>query len=648
MIGGIVYFAIFALACAPGLPIGWRLFGRSPAGWISGALIGYALTAIVIWAAIALGVPGGLAFVAGWALLLCVTWMACRGAGAPLLPLAPWGRGDALALALVLALTAAVALPPFANLGIRDAEGNRYYRAYFTADFVWHTALTAELGKYAMPPRNPFLAPRPIHYYWTYFLLPAAVSASGPAALRDVQRCLKLNAFFTGMLLMSAIFMSVRGAVPHAAAAGMSVALALLASSAEGLATVFGLWQRGMPLSAVRDINIDAVTAWVWKGYRIDGLQRALWYVPQHSMAYALGLIALTATAVGGSPGSLASSLLIGVALGGAVTMNPLVGGMFALAFGVAVLADAARKPAPLGRILCGAAAALPVVAAVMWCLSNRMVEGAGGALEFGFTGTSRNAPVLTLLLSLGPILLPALAGLLVRCAVPVAPLAASAALAGLSLFLLYFVRLSVDRAWVGFRAGHLMLVSLPALAARFFACTLGSARTLALASFAALLIAGAPTVLIDEYNAQDITNRSIAPGDFPWTLVLTAEQQQAFRWIREHTPPTAVVQMEPLVRGRAGFSLIPTFAERRMAAGLALPLLEIPEYRERSERARTVYASNDARDAWDTARALRLDYLYVDDVERRAYPGVEKLDRNPQYFEPVFAAGPVAVYRVR
>ena len=62
--------------------------------------------------------------------------------------------------------------PPYANLGRADAEGNRYYRAYFTADFLWHSALAFELGKFSLPPRNPYLTPRAMNYYWTYFLLP--------------------------------------------------------------------------------------------------------------------------------------------------------------------------------------------------------------------------------------------------------------------------------------------------------------------------------------------------------------------------------------------------------------------------------------------------------------------------------------------
>ena len=67
-------------------------------------------------------------------------------------------------------------LTPGARLGSYDSAGNRLYRAYFIADFVWHTALTAELTKHAQPPRNPYLASKPVHYYWTYFVVPATIA----------------------------------------------------------------------------------------------------------------------------------------------------------------------------------------------------------------------------------------------------------------------------------------------------------------------------------------------------------------------------------------------------------------------------------------------------------------------------------------
>ena len=151
-----------------------------PAGWIAGALFGYVLTALAIWVPIRLGVPlaayvHGRVGVASSALAWFVVPPACRAAASTLPPWTPPGHARARG-------------GPRADAGDRgpavraraariDATATGYYRAYFTADFVWHTALTAEIAKFASPPRNPYLAHQPIHYYWTYFLLPAARAA---------------------------------------------------------------------------------------------------------------------------------------------------------------------------------------------------------------------------------------------------------------------------------------------------------------------------------------------------------------------------------------------------------------------------------------------------------------------------------------
>jgi uncharacterized membrane protein len=83
------------------------------------------------------------------------------------------------------------------------------------------------------------------------------------------------------------------------------------------------------------------------------------------------------------------------------------------------------------------------------------------------------------------------------------------------------------------------------------------------------------------------------------------------------------------------------------MAAGLPISLLNIPEYAERSDLAHRMYATPDPAEAADIARNLRVDYVYVDEIERRANPQGISFDGSPR-FEPVFGQGPVAIYRVR
>src|SRR5439155_19884764 len=147
-----------------------------------------------------------------------------------LVALAPWTPACSAALALVLLLAPALVAGPFARLGARDASGNRLYRAYFIADFVWHTALTAELTRHEQPPRNPFLFSKPIHYYWTYFVVPATLAA---VTRSDVQDALKLNAVVASLLFVAAIYLAAWASVPgRPFAVATAVALTIVAGSA--------------------------------------------------------------------------------------------------------------------------------------------------------------------------------------------------------------------------------------------------------------------------------------------------------------------------------------------------------------------------------------------------------------------------------
>ncbi|PYR78088.1 MAG: hypothetical protein DMF86_06895 [Acidobacteria bacterium] len=645
-VGGLLYFVIFAAALIPGLPLGFALFGsRHAGGWIAGALIGYFLTSLAIWVCIAARVPSALAFVVAWVVVAAAAWGASGvrpregGVRPPL-----WTSRDTAALLLVLLLVPAIAGPPFARVGSRDADGNLRYRAYFTADFVWHTALTAELAKFASPPRNPYLANRPIHYYWTYFLLPAAVAATAPAPLADVQQALKVNAIGTALLFVSAIFLAAWTAVPRAAPVATAVALTIVASSAEGLYALARIWNRGAPWAVLRDLNVDALSSWWFGGLRVDGLQRCFWWVPQHSMAYALGLTALAVVNAAGSAAPAGAVAIAGVALAGAVACNPFVGGVFALVWGIAAAIDAFRSGDAAPRLIRCAIAIVPVGGAVAWCIGTQMVEGAGGTLQFGWLGAARRAPVFTFLLSLGPAVVPAIAGLLMASAVT--RKAAPVLLLVVSIALLYLVRLNVDESWVGFRAGQMILVAAPALIARALVALGALRRAVPAIVVVTALLVGTPTTVIDEYNARDVNNFNMGVT-FHWTVRITRAEEEALAWLRRTTPATAIVQMEPNVRERESWSLIPSFAQRRMAAGLPISLLDVPEYHEKTERVRSMYATTNAQEAWNIARSLHIDYVYIDSVERGGYSaGMAKFE-DRQYFAPAFRNAEVSVYRV-
>jgi uncharacterized membrane protein len=279
------------------------------------------------------------------------------------------------------------------------------------------------------------------------------------------------------------------------------------------------------------------------------------------------------------------------------------------------------------------------------------MVEGAAGVVVYGFGGNARNRPIATLMLSLGPLIVPAVLGMWPPWRLP---RRAWPAVAGtvLGLLVFYLVRLSVEDSYIGFRAGQLMQLALPGLAALFFGRLWQQRRhwqTVTIALTVILIVVGLPTTLIDTYNAQDIGNRRMGPG-FRWTVTLTPDEQEAYRWMRTETPRDAIVQMDPIAHGRETWSQLPTFAWRRMAAARPISLMDIPDYTERSRRAHRIYAERNAETAAQLARELGINYIFIGPAEEKANPmaSLAKFAKRADLFQPVFENAGTRIYAVR
>ena len=87
----LAYIPLYVLATLPGWPLGRALFGRHPAAWISGALLGYAMTCLALWAVLALHVPSAASFLLAWAVISASTWALVRRSE-PLVALPAWSR----------------------------------------------------------------------------------------------------------------------------------------------------------------------------------------------------------------------------------------------------------------------------------------------------------------------------------------------------------------------------------------------------------------------------------------------------------------------------------------------------------------------------------------------------------------------------
>lgn len=660
-VAGPAYVGLYVVLTTVGLPLGFALFGaRHAAGWVAGATLGYAITSIAIWLGMIVRLHSAMGYLGIWAVFALLAWASWRRSRPPLIALPPWQRSHTAALCLVLLLVPSLVGRPFSQNGSVDAEGNQHFRAYFTADFMWHMALTAELARERTPPRNPYVARERLQYYWTYFLLPAVAVAEAPSKTLTVGRTLELNAMCTGLLFLAGLLVTTWCFIPRMAAVAWATVIVLLAASAEGAYILWIIFQYDKPLSAVRELNIDAITLWHFSGLTIDGLPRALWYTPQHALSLALSLIALLIVGRGGRDAPLPAVLLAGTALGCAILMSPFLGAVFTLIYALALGIDLLRRSEPADRAqetgwrwpewrLVGRhlLATLPLLAAVWACREGDMIQQAGSALQVSLATLAKNAPLMILLLGLGPALLPAALGLWPSLRTRAVRPAFVGFVFGLGL--LYFVHLgSTDPIWVGWRAGQVVLVTLPALAASgFVLLERWGGRWVLHGVGTLLLLIGLPTTMIDLYNAQDMTNHGQGPG-YEWTVTLTPSQRAAFDWIQRWTMPQDIVQFDPTVRGRDTWSLIPSFAHRRMASGLPIWLLDMPSYEQRAEEVSAIYTTLDAESAWSVARSFGIDYVYIDGWERRRHDAaaLAKFDHS-QYFKAVFRSHEVAIYRV-
>jgi uncharacterized membrane protein len=92
---------------------------------------------------------------------------------------------------------------------------------------------------------------------------------------------------------------------------------------------------------------------------------------------------------------------------------------------------------------------------------------------------------------------------------------------------------------------------------------------------------------------------------------------------------------------------LIPSFAQRRMSAGLPISLLPTPEYPAGSAEVERIYRTTDAREARDLAKARGIQYFYIDEEDRAAHAeGMAKFDAP--FFERAYDRRGISIIRVR
>lgn len=643
-------FAVVLWSAVPGVVLARALYRAGPdrrAAWLVGPMWGYALSCIVVLGLWVAGMRGSVLLIAPLIALVALVplgrWL--RGAlASPVL-----GRGDAVAVCLLLVLLCALLARPFSRVGETLPDGSRAYRAYFTADFVWRMAVVAELAKGDVPPKNPFYRGDPLRYYWAAHV-PAAAEYAVTKGRYRLESLLLANSVAVDVLFVLFLYAFVRQWTASAAITAIVCAALFLASSFEGTERLLQIHRDGAPLDAVRTLNIDAVTRWFYGSLPVDGLQRVMWYQPQHATAYALGLSVVLICAQAVRPFRVGLSLLGGILLAAAVLFSSftalMITVMVALVMGWLVLRDHGWK----WLLPAAVAGAVPLAAAAATTMALKYVDDQQGEVVRLMLNPAAVYNVwIALFLSFGPFLILSVVAAVLAVRRRESSLWPVAIVIAVSFAFYFFVDV-VDHqfVYVGWRAGHLLFVAFGALcgyllveAGRFAP----RARTAIHAVTLVLALAALPTVVIDAYNTQDTSNRMEAAIG-RWTLVLEPDELAAFEWIRQYTPPSAIVQVDPQPRDPFTWSYIPAFAERRMAGGIPISMIPLIKYQRISRRIAEVFAAPAPESLYEGAASHRIDYLWVGTPERETHPELEEtLESRPDLFRRVFQQGTVSIY---
>lgn len=642
----LVWFAVPGILLALGAYRGQA--GRWMAALLVGPAWGYALS---LTALLALWAAGVRTF--GWLMVapLAASILAWPlGRLVPTLTLPGFTRRDPGPWALVVLAVPVIVGLPYAHVGMDLPEG-RAYRAYFTADFVWQMAVVSEVSKGDMPPRNPYYRDDHLHYYWMTHLLGAAEHRAAGRSVR-IEQILLVDALWSALAFVGFFYFFVRHFVERPWAAAWASIGVLFASSFEGIQQIWSLWQHGQPLEALRYVNIDAMTRWLYQAMPIDGLHRLLLYQPQHQLAYLLGFSALLVLVEARDCSRASVLFLAGVFLALGLLISPFAAGMLAVAAAVYSAWRLIQARQWRAFITGAVAAAAPMVVAVVVTRLLRYVDIGTPLVTLGVNRMATREWQTAIFLSFGPVLIVAAAGLAAAVARRALALLIPVGIVLTVCTFLYFLVDVPDHqgVYVGWHVGKVAFVALTplcAIALQTFVSRGGWTRFVAILFFVAVAAAALPTTVIDIYNTQDVWNRGRGPG-FRWTVLLSPDEVKGLEWIKRYTPAVARVQVEPYVRGRDTWAYVPAFAERRMSAGLPISMIPLAKYEGASQRIRAVYQSTSARDAHALSAAECIDYLIVGPPERAAYPQFESLlDAHPDWFPPAFRNPALAVYAV-
>jgi hypothetical protein len=605
----------------------------------------------------------------------------------------PWEKGDYLVLLIGLLIYLVLVVPPLTNMG-RETPSGYAFHGSFNADSLRNMAFIAELSKGEMPPINPYFSGEPLHYYWLYFVAPAAIYKILGKGV-SVQSLLTWHVLFAGVFFLAAFFSTLRLYTRRIFFLGVGLFLILLANNYKG----FYLWWT-FPGSTweffdqLLNTAVEASGLLYWR-VAIWGIFSYMLVAPQHLFALALFLMGWTFYVndecrmqnderVHRSSPILHHSLLVSFIMSASFGYSGFVGLIAILWYGSSLLISVFKDKRALGKNLVRFLVSMGGLSLPLLAFYALEIAVPGrGELSFYINETFLANPFRIFFLNLGPGFVLGTLGMI----------AALWALKNRSermdqpslrpniwlmiICLLVFITVNIRKEWeVTSKSGMILAINLVFFSVRFLdtlytwliknkglKTTKDELRfsstprrlsfifqhSLFIIFLVLLCLPAVPTVLMHAYTYTWST-------DLGNTRFINRKDMKALTWIRDNLPEESLIVDVPFGFNeddkKIVYAKIPSFAERRTALGDRLDTenAQIP-WEWITSRRRDIdsfFETPDLAKAMEIARRLGIQYAYVGPTEKAYYPfGLSKFGDFGNLFRRVYNQDFVQIFQI-
>ncbi len=556
-------------------------------------------------------------------------------------------NSDWLYIGILLSCAYLAMFYPFSQVG-EPMDAGYAYRAYFNGDFLKHVALTGEVAKGDFPPFNPYFHPARLHYYWFIYIFSSYLSLALGGGALAAQKAFLFLCLLVARWFIRALYLVFKGLFSHGLAAFFGVLISFTAYSYEFWYVRHHSLKKGLGvLHNFFNYNFDGATRWFICHPQIDGFYRSLIYTPQHLLALIIMIHCLWIIATRSNSGrQLADHLICGFLLGMSLAFSAFVG-IVIISWFLAhqclswLLDDKARLKKLIDKVL------LPLMLIIGWLLYYRlfgMLKGGSEAPQVSANWKALRNIIPIMFFNYGAMFFLGIIGFLIALKDKINTNRAFIEASAISFFFIFFVVISSFPSDVGLKAS--LILNLCAAFYSGYAVLWIYKRFGRLVLTMILLILCTPALLTTAFDALN-SGYIYHPT---YTSYISYPDMKACQWLNANTDRSSVVQRWFDYNRRGFYSLIPTFAQRRICMGDEMHSrifqVKAEPFEQRKDMVARIFHAESIEESTAAARELGIKYLLISRVERERFP--DKVRQMHQSIPLIYASDGVYIFRLQ